>query len=685
MGAETSPNRITVTAGTITKARVHYFERILWRACHGKVMLSIYDIEDEFINENEDKCVFLVVYSASRLENKVKKIAEGMRAIVYPISDDVEQRKEVQLQVVEKSEDARNVINQTEAHRNQLLTDCAKNVKRWYTQIMKAKGIYHVHNMFRTGNGSTLIGEAWCPTDELKAVGAALDRGTKLAGSTIPNVMEEISVDNMAPPTYNKVNKFTKGYQGLIDAYGVCNYQEVNPTPFTIITFPFLFGVMFGDMGHGIIMTIMATYLIKNEIKLKKADLGEIFNIIFGGRYIIILTGIFSIYCGFIYNDAFSKSINIFGSAWDTSVYGEEFVENMAEGDQIQMNPTDSRFFSSPYFYGTDPIWQFSGNKILWSNSFKMKASVVFGIFQMLFGLCLKFQNCSYFKNSLNIWAEFVPEMIFLNSIFTYLVVTIFAKWIFWPSSESSCAPSLLINLINIFMMTSPVKCVGGPEGQNLGSAPTYLFDGQVPLQQALLYIALASVFWLLTVKPYVLIQRNKIAQQKYNQLYGEDDKNNSDPTTEEAHIMQHDVLSDVENGADKPPRPEFSLEETIVFQIIHTIEFCLSCISHTASYLRLWALSLAHAELSEVLWTMLLKISLGIGGVGGVIAKWAVFAAFFVLTVGILILMEGLSAFLHALRLHWVEFNSKFFKGEGYKFAPFSFRAILKAPENVL
>ena len=62
-----------------------------------------------------------------------------------------------------------------------------------------------------------------------------------------------------------------------MDTYGVGRYQEANPALFAAITFPFLFGVMYGDIGHGIFLFLGSLFMVINEKKLQKSGvLGEI-------------------------------------------------------------------------------------------------------------------------------------------------------------------------------------------------------------------------------------------------------------------------------------------------------------------------------------------------------------------------------------------------------------------------
>jgi V-type H+-transporting ATPase subunit a len=110
------------------------------------------------------------------------------------------------------------------------------------------------------------------------------------------------------------------------------------------------------------------------------------------------------------------------------------------------------------------------------------------------------------------------------------------------------------------------------------------------------------------------------------------------------------------------------------VHQLIETIEFVLGSVSNTASYLRLWALSLAHGQLSKVFYEMIFgwTIKNSENMYVSVLVIIFGFVFFFLVSVAVVMCMSLMECFLHALRLHWVEFQNKFYKGDGREFKTF-------------
>lgn len=107
-------------------------------------------------------------------------------------------------------------------------------------------------------------------------------------------------------------------------------------------------------------------------------------------------------------------------------------------------------------------------------------------------------------------------------------------------------------------------------------------------------------------------------------------------------------------SSAGQQPTLNHDFGEVMIHQLIETIEFILGTVSNTASYLRLWALSLAHSQLAKVFFDNCLN-----GGFhnGSVIELYIGFFVFMGATFGVLMCMDLLECTLHTLRLHWVEF----------------------------
>ena len=191
----------------------------------------------------------------------------------------------------------------------------------------------------------------------------------------------------------------------------------------------------------------------------------------------------------------------------------------------------------------------------------------------MTYSLCFSLVNARHFKTPIDIWGNFVPGMVFFQSIFGYLVFCILYKWsIDWNHlPPGSNGPPSLLNLL-IYMFLQPGQVAKGDE----------LYHGQATVQTLLLLMAVICVPILLLLKPlYLRWEHNRARALGYRGI-GETSRFSAlDDNDEDGHVMNgnrdsmgsdREATAMITQDIGEEGHEEFEFSEVMIHQTIHTI-----------------------------------------------------------------------------------------------------------------
>ncbi len=663
-------------AGVILQSDQERFARTIFRATRGNALCEFHLIPEALRDSNSGndvmKAVFVIYHQggqASAMYGKISRICQAFGASIYRYprtetealeqisqADQLMEDKRAAMMAYEKFlvDEATYLFRPSSADRNSL-------IEEWKMFCAKEKSIYATLNLFE--GETTLRADCWFPAleeEEIKGLlmlsnnmgassssssAASPDNKGKVSAMLLTN---SITAARTTPPTYIKENDVIRSFQLIVDTYGVPRYKEANPALFSIVTFPFLFGVMFGDIGHGLMLLMVGLWACMQSKFISSITKEGLVKQLHEHRYILVAMGFFAVYAGLIYTEFFAIGVNLFGSRYGCT-------PSNPEAHSVECERLDET--KGPYPFGLDPAWSIASNQLLFVNSLKMKVSVLFGVAQMLLGIGLKFSNSVYFRNWTDLVFECVPQLAFMLAFFAYMDWMIMYKWVSLGPSK----PGLIDTMITMGLTGGNVR--PGAE----------LYEGQANFQAWLFKIGLWSVPLMLIPKPLILLFKHKLSGGDHHS------RAPSEGTDEAAtRLIEQTSHGSKNNGGHE----EFEFGEVAIHQAIETIEYVLGTVSHTASYLRLWALSLAHQQLSLVFLQKTLYAAMASESwpmVLNAIPIYIGFALFIGVTTGILLGMDVMECFLHTLRLHWVEFQSKFYKADGHKFIPFSHRRVVQ------
>ncbi len=444
---EVGQSDLNFIAGVIKAEDDLRMKRMIFRISKGRAIPTFFDLvtENKLIKAKVQKKIFTIFFQGgveNVLLSKLLKVCDIFQASRFNIPRREDMHNQINL-LQSDITDKKQFLKQAETSIKDFLrdkvglsigSDHQPAKYDLYRLYFKKERLMFLNLNKCINRGNFLDGEVWIPEDSYKDVQKTLQDINK---SELTAFLTDPQSTDVTPPTYLKTNDLTSTFQLIVDTYGVPRYREVNPALYAIVTFPFLFGVMFGDIGHGFLLALFGSYLVFKSDEIRRSD--SPLKAALKARYLVFFMGLSAFYCGWMYNDFLSMPLGIFGTCY--------------KNPSTEVHPPRAeKVKDCVYPFGLDPKWYVASNELAFMNSLKMKLSVIFGVIQMTFGIVLKGVNAYYFKAPFDLIFEFIPQLIFMCILFGYMIVMIFVKWATDWSQNTKAAPSIISQLMGIVL-----------------------------------------------------------------------------------------------------------------------------------------------------------------------------------------------------------------------------------------
>jgi V/A-type H+-transporting ATPase subunit I len=259
----------------------------------------------------EEEC-FLCVASPSKHKEEVERILRTYHADLFQMPPDLPNNVEEALKQVNQqlkdNETKEKAVNEKLSRLGEENSDRLASLKETAENILTL--LTAEKKILQTGRLATVKG--FVPEKKFGELTRTVN--SKMEGKAL--VLKDETAETAVPPTKVVHGRFVKPFEEIVKLYGLPNYNEVDPTPLVALTFPILFGLMFGDLGHGLILLIGGSIvgsLIKGNQSIKNVC------------WIMATCGVAASVAGLLFGEAFGFELP-WGPLWFSPFHSTDTV-----------------------------------------------------------------------------------------------------------------------------------------------------------------------------------------------------------------------------------------------------------------------------------------------------------------------------------------------------------------------